>query len=119
MKKVFFIATSLFFSLSVLSQKKLNTDDLIGYWKPNKQSTKLFFWKDIHNILQTQEISEISGEELKVLSIKINKTNILIKTMFVKNRWVVESKYVLINKKTLKCTVKGNSNDEIIYKKNK
>jgi len=117
MKKVFFIATSLFFSLSVLSQEKLNTDDLIGYWKPNKQSTKLFFWKDIHNVLQTQEISEISGEELKVISIKINKTHILIKTMFLKNKWIVESKYVLINKNTIKCTVTGDGNDKIIYTK--
>jgi len=117
MKKVFFIATSLFFSLSVLSQKKLNTDDLIGYWVPNKESTKLFFWKDVDNVLQTQELSEISGEELHLISMNVKKTHILIKTIFIENNWVVESKYVLINKNTIKCIVTGDSDDEIIYTK--
>jgi len=117
MKKVFFIATSLFFSLSVLSQEKLNTDNLIGYWVPDKESTKLFFWKDNNNVLQTQEISETSGKELQLISIKVQDTYILINTIFIENNWTVESKYVFINKNTIKCTVIGNYLDEIIYTK--
>ena len=117
MKKVFFIATSLFFSLSVLSQKKLNTDDLIGYWVPNKESTKLFFWKDNNNVLQTQEISETSGKELQLISIEVRDKCVLINTIFVENNWTIESKYVFINKNTIKCTVAGDSIDEIIYTK--
>lgn len=117
MKKVFFIVTSLFFSLSVSSQEKLNTDDLIGYWIPNKESTKLFFWKDNNNILQTQELSETSGKELRLISIDVQDTCVLINTIFVENNWTVESKYVFINKNNIKCTVTGSGLDEIIYTK--
>jgi hypothetical protein len=117
MKKVFFITISLFFSLSVLSQEKLNTNDLIGYWVPNKESTKLFFWKDIHNVLQTQELSETSGKELQLISIDVQDKCILINTVFFENNWIVESKYVFINKNTIKCTVTGSGIDEIIYTK--
>jgi hypothetical protein len=119
MKKVFFIATSLFFSLSVLSQEKLNIDDLIGYWVPDKESTKLFFWKDNNNVLQTQEISETSGKELQLISIEVQDKCILINTIFFENNWIVESKYVFINKNTIKCTVTGDGIDDIIYTKNK
>jgi len=117
MKKVFFIAISLFFSLSVLSQEKLNTDNLVGYWVPDKESTKLFFWKDINNVLQTQELSETSGKELQLISIDVQDKCVLINTIFIENNWVVESKYVFINKNIIKCTVTGDGIDEIIYTK--
>jgi hypothetical protein len=57
MKKVFFITLAALFSLNLFSQglnfkQKINTDDLIGYWRPNEESSQLFFWKDINGKLQ-------------------------------------------------------------------
>ena len=43
-------------STSAFCQSKINTDDLIGYWKPDSASTQLFFWKDVNGELQVQEI---------------------------------------------------------------
>ena len=119
MKKVFFIATSLFFSLSVLSQEKLNIDDLIGYWSPSEKATQLFFWKDNSNILQVQEISSNSGKPIELIDFVIHENSIYIKTIFVQNNWITENTFTFIDKTTMKCTITGNGNGVIYYKKNK
>ena len=117
MKKVFFIATSLFFSLSVLSQKKLNTDELIGYWQPSEESTQLFFWKDVNGFLQVQEISGTSGRPIHVNSLNVRQDSVLVKETFLYNNWKTENVYTLVDKKTLSCVVTGDSNCTLIYNK--
>ena len=47
---------------TIYSQNKINTDDLIGYWQPDEESTQLFFWKDCDGKLQIQEICGSTGE---------------------------------------------------------
>ena len=64
MKKVFLIIAIALFSLNTFAQQKINVDDLIGYWKPNEESSQLFFWKDTKGELQVQEICGSSGEPI-------------------------------------------------------
>ena len=117
MKKLLLIAVFLTLSFNVFSQQKINTNDLIGYWQPDKESTQLFFWKDVNGDLQIQEISGTSGKPVDVIMMKINNNFIFVKEIFLQNNWITENIYTLINKNTLKCTITGNGKGTLIYTK--
>ena len=120
MKKVFLIIMVALFSLNINAQaaeEKLNTDDLIGYWKPDQESAQLFFWKDSLGRLQTQEINESNGEPIDLIALRVEKDYIFIRTIYVPNNWVTENVYTFINKTTLKCVVTGDGNGTLIYTK--
>jgi hypothetical protein len=50
MKKVFLVTTivlvSAFVIFNLTSKKKIDTNNLIGHWNSDKESSQLFFWKD-------------------------------------------------------------------------
>jgi len=117
MKKVFLITVFALFSLNAFSQQEINTDDLIGYWKPDQESAQLFFWKDVNGKLQSQEISGTSGEPFNTITLTVKQDYIFIRTIFVPNNWVTENTYTFINKTTLKCVVTGDGNGTLIYTK--
>lgn len=117
MKKVFFIILVALLSLNINAQQKINTNDLIGYWKPDQESAQLFFWKDSLEELQVQEISGTSGEPIDLITLQIKENHVFIKTIFVSNNWVTEQTYTFINKTTLKCVFTGSGNGTIIYTK--
>ena len=124
MKKVFLIIAITLFSLNSFSQglileKKINTNNLIGYWEPDQESAQLFFWKDTDGRLQVQEISGTSGEPIDIITLKIEGNSVFIKTIFIPNKWIVSSVYTFIDKQTLKCEVTGDAETTIIYKKKK
>jgi hypothetical protein len=120
MKKVFLIIVVTLFSLNInaqVSEEKINTEDLIGYWKPDQESAQLFFWKDSLGRLQTQEINQSNGEPIDLITLKIEKDYIFIRTIYTPNNWVTENVYTFINKTTLKCVVTGDGNGTLIYTK--
>ena len=117
MKKVFLIIVVAFFNLNAFSQQEINTNDLIGYWKPDQESAQLFFWKDSLGILQSQEINGSDGEPIDLVTLRIEKKHVFIKTIYTPNNWVTENVYTLINKTTLKCIVTGDGNGTLIYTK--
>jgi hypothetical protein len=120
MKNVFCIIVIALFSLNANAQvvtSKVNTNDLVGYWKPDQESAQLFFWKDSYGRLQTQEICGSTGEPIDLITLKVEKDYIFIRTIFVKNNWVTENVYTFINKTTLKCVVTGDGNGTLIYTK--
>jgi hypothetical protein len=102
---------------TVYCQNKINTDDLIGYWKPDEESSQLFFWKDIEGNLQVQEICGSTGEPIDLISLKINDDAVIARTIFIPNHWVVESKYTFNNKNSLVCQITGGIETTIIYTK--
>jgi hypothetical protein len=117
MKKLLLVTAFCLCSLNVFSQEKINTNDLIGYWAPDQESTQLFFWKDINGKLQVQEISGTDGEPIDTIAFNVNVNSILVKTIFVPNKWVTESVFTFIDKTTLKCVITGDGNGIIIYTK--
>ena len=122
MKKVFLIIAIALFSLTFFSQgliikEKINVSNLIGYWRPDQESTQLFFWKDINGKLQVQEISGTSGEPLDILNLKVNENSVYIKTIFKPTEWTTESTYTFIDNQTLECVVTGEFATSIIYTK--
>ena len=122
MKKVFLIATiavaSVFVIFNLTNTKKINTNNLIGYWKPDEESSQLFFWKDNNGDIQVQEISGTSGKPIDIINFKIYDDYFLIKTIFKPNNWVTDSKYIFINDVTLSCIVKNSKGDaKLIYTK--
>ena len=119
MKKVFFIIGILLISLNVLSQEKINTDNLIGRWIPSEKATDLFFWKDKNNTLQVQEFSSNSGKPLTLIDLVINEDYVYIKTIFEPTNWTTESVFVFVDDNTLKCTITGDGDGVVYYKKNK
>jgi len=119
MKKLILIVTFLMFNSTIFSQQKINVNDLIGYWQPDEESTQLFFWKDVNNKLQVQEISGTSGLPLRIITLKVRYNSIFIKQIFLRNNWVTENVYTFIDKKTLRCVVSGDSAGVLIYTKTK
>jgi hypothetical protein len=117
MKKVFLIIGIALSSFNVFSQQEINTDDLIGYWKPDQESAQLFFWKDSLGRLQSQEISGTDGEPIDLITLRVEKDYIFIRTIYVPNNWVTENIYTFINKTTLRCVVTGDGNGTLIYTK--
>ena len=103
--------------LSMTSFAQLKVNDLIGYWSSEEESTQLFFWKDVNGKMQVQDISAISGTPLDVLLFRIDKNSVYLKTIFLKNDWITERVFTLIDKKTLECKVTGDAEATIIYKK--
>jgi hypothetical protein len=117
MKKVFLAFVILISSLSVFSQTKINTNDLIGYWKPDEELSELFFWKNIDGKLQVQEISSTSGSPIDLITLQVDNNSIFIKTIFVPNNWVTESVYTFIDTNTLKRITTGDGQGTAIYRK--
>jgi hypothetical protein len=122
MKKVFFVIAITLFSLNVFSQglnfrPKINTNDLIGYWKPTEESTQLFFWKDTIGNLQMQEISQTSGDELDLITLRVEKDKVFTVTTFAPKNYTVESTYYFLDDNTLACVVKGEESAVLIYKR--
>ena len=98
-------------------QNKINTDDLIGYWKPDIESAQVFFWKDINGKLQLQEISGSSGEPIDIISLRIKDDSIIARTIFIPNHWVTESNFSFVDKNTLVCKITGDGEGTITYTK--
>lgn len=119
MKNLIFIIAIGLFNFNVFSQEKINTDDLIGYWMPNEESTQLFFWKDVDGVLQVQEISGTSGDPLITRDLRINVESVMVKTTFPATNWTTTNYFTLINKGLLKCVVTGDANTILYYTKMK
>jgi hypothetical protein len=124
MKKVFLTATivlvSVFVIFNLTSTKKINTNNLIGYWKPNEESSQLFFWEDNNGNIQVQEISGTSGEPIDIINFKIYDDYFLVKTIFKPNNWVASSKYTFVNDTVLNCIVNhSKGTTKLIYTKTK
>ena len=118
MKNLFLVfACLLGASTTVFCQEKINTDDLIGYWMPDEESTQLFFWKDVNGELQMQEISGTSGEPLDLLVLQVNSNSVYAKTTYPKSNWVTENTFTFIDKETLQCVTTGTGTGTIIYRK--
>ena len=118
MKKAILITVFLFgLTSSILGQSKINTDDLIGYWKPNEESSQVFFWKDINGKLQLQEICGSSGEPIDIISLRIKDDTIIARTIFIPNHWVTESRFTFIDKNTLLCQITGDGEATITFTK--
>lgn len=114
MKKLLLVALLL---LSTMSFGQINTDNLIGYWQPNEEATQLFFWKDVTGKLQVQEISSTSGNPVDIITLRVDKDSVFIRTIFIPNNWVTESIFTFVDNKTLKCVVTGDGQGTIIYTK--
>jgi hypothetical protein len=117
MKNVFLTFVILIFSLSVFSQTRINTNNLIGYWKPDEELSELFFWKNVDGKLQVQEISSTSGSPIDLITLQINNNSIFIKTIFIPNNWVTENVYTFIDANTLKRITTGDGQGTTIYRK--
>ena len=118
MKNLFLVLVCLFgASTTAYSQEKIITDDLIGYWMPDEESTQLFFWKDVNGELQMQEISGTNGEPIDLLVLRINSNSVYAKTNYSKSNWVTENTFTFIDKETLQCVTTGAGTGTIIYRK--
>jgi hypothetical protein len=118
MKNLFFVvAFVLAIQTTVFSQNKINTDDLIGYWKPNEESSQVFFWKDINGKLQLQEICGSTGEPIDIVSLRIKDDTVIARTIFIPNHWVTEGSFTFKDKNTLVCKISGDGEGTITYTK--
>ena len=115
MKKVFLIIVFALLSFNIFAQSKVNINNLIGYWEPNRHATRMVFWKDIKNHLQVIEFSTVDGGPLRLLSMKIANNILVIKSICDEKNWITECDYTFIDNNTLECNVKGPINGTIIY----
>jgi hypothetical protein len=118
MKNSFLLLVFVFsVSIPTFCQEKINTNDLIGYWKPNEESSQVFFWKDINGKLQLQEICGSTGEPIDIISIRIKDDTVIARTIFIPNHWVTEGSFTFKDKNTLVCKITGDGEGTITYTK--
>jgi hypothetical protein len=115
MKKVFLITVFALLSFNIFAQSKVDINSLIGYWEPNRHSTRIVFWKDIKNRLQVIEFDTVDGVPLRLLSMKIVNSTLVIKTICDEKNWTTECSYTFIDDNTLECIVKGPINTTVVY----
>jgi len=119
MRKVILVFVLVFgIQNTVLCQNFINTNNLIGYWRClDEDATELFFWKDVNGKLQAQQISSLSGQPLDVITLRIDKNSIFLRTFFMPQSYAAESVFTFIDKKTLKCAIRAESEGVLLYTK--
>ena len=120
MKKVFLIIVVVLFSLNISAQEDINTDELIGWWMPDQDSSQLFFWKDVKGDLQVQRISNVTGSPLVLRDFRVNLESVFIKSSLPSTDCTTLDYFVFIDRLTLECTstdVATKKTIKIIYSK--
>ena len=118
MKNLFLFLVCVFGTSTIaFGQQSINTDELIGYWRPDQKAGQLFFWKDVNGVLQVQEISGTDGEPFIVRDFRINEESIYVKLLLPATNYNTKNYFTLIDKKTLKCEVTGDWTGTLIYSK--
>jgi hypothetical protein len=103
-------------NIKTKSAIEFTNEDYIGFWSCEGTS-HIVFWKDCNGNMQMAEFSAISGAPFDITSLNFNKTNLNVKTNFKENNWNTESEFVFLDKSTLICTVSGDGNATLTYKK--
>jgi hypothetical protein len=117
MKKVILVFVFVFGIQTIVFCQAINTDDLIGHWEPDVESSQVFFWKDSKGKLQYQGISSSTGQPIDTISLRIKEDTIIAKTIFIPNHWITENRYTFKNKNTLICQTTGDGEATITYTK--
>lgn len=103
-------------NIKTKSTIEFSNEDYIGFWSCEGTS-HFVIWKDYNNNMQMAEFSASSGTPLEIISLNFNKTNLFVKTNFKETNWTTESEFVFKDKSTLICTVSGDGNAPLTYKK--
>jgi hypothetical protein len=103
-------------NIKTKSAIEFTNEDYIGFWSCEGTS-HFVIWKDCNNNMQMAEFSATSGAPFDIISLNFNKTNLLVKTNFKETNWNSESEFVFLDKSTLICTVSGDGNATLTYKK--
>lgn len=103
-------------TIKTKSAIEFTNEDYIGFWSCEGIS-HVVIWKDCNNNMQMAEFSASSGTPLEIISLNFNKTNLFVKTNFKETNWTSESEFVFKDKSTLICTVSGDGNAPLTYKK--
>lgn len=103
-------------NIKTKSAIEFTNEDYIGFWSCEGTS-HVVIWKDCNGNMQMAEFSATSGVPLDIVSLNFNKTNLFVKTNFKETNWTTESEFVFVDKSTLICTVSGDGNAPLTYKK--
>ena len=103
-------------NIKTKSAIEFTDEDYIGFWS-SEGTSHIVIWKDCNNNMQIAEFSATSGVPLEIVSLNFNKTNLFVKTNFKETNWTTESEFVFVDKSTLICTVSGDGNAPLTYKK--
>lgn len=103
-------------NIKTKSAIEFTDEDYIGFWS-SEGTSHIVIWKDCNNNMQMAEFSATSGVPFDIVSLNFNKTNLFVKTNFKETNWTTESEFVFIDKSTLICTVSGDGNAPLTYKK--
>ncbi|MCX6195242.1 MAG: hypothetical protein NTY55_01150 [Flavobacteriia bacterium] len=103
-------------NIKTKSAIEFTDEDYIGFWS-SEGTSHIVIWKDCNNNMQIAEFSATSGVPLEIVSLNFNKTNLFVKTNFKETNFTSESEFVFVDKSTLICTVSGDGNAPLTYKK--
>lgn len=103
-------------NIKTKSTIEFTDEDYIGFWS-SEGTSHIVIWKDCNNNMQMAEFSATSGMPLDIVSLNFNKTNLFVKTNFKETNFTTESEFVFVDKSTIICTVSGDGNAPLTYKK--
>jgi hypothetical protein len=110
---------TLFAALSMQAQTELTPRKLIGTWKSVEESATFVFSVGKDGGLTVKATSDTSQKELSVLDVLLNRYILSVDTMFVPTQWSVRTKFIMVNATTLVGLMSGDSEVELVFKKQK
>jgi len=113
------VIITLFAALSMQAQAELSPRKLIGTWKSAEESATFVFSVGKDGGLTVKATSDTSQKELIVLDVTLNRYTLSVDTMFVPTQWSVRTKFVMVNANTLVGIMSGDSEAELVFKKQK
>jgi hypothetical protein len=101
----------------ISSYAQITKKDFIGHWTTDGSSTECVIWIDKNDNFQFVEWDRDGGSGLEVLNIKYENNNLLVRTRFKENNWVVTTTFSLIDEYNMNAKIIGDANTTIKYKK--
>ena len=116
MKKSIFILIVTILSISS-SIAQTTKKDFVGHWTTDGSSVECVIWIDKYDDFQYVSWDKNGGEGLEVLNVKHVNNNLIVRTRFKKNNWVVTKTFTLTDGYNMTAKFEGDADTILEYKK--
>ena len=104
-------------SVNFINAQKIDSKNFVGLWSSESTTTRLVFFKDIHNKMQLVEWATDNGEEMEIKELNVVDNKIKTTERFNSTDYETTNEYILADENTLKNVVSGDANSTIFFKR--
>lgn len=110
---------TLFAALSMQAQTELTPRKLAGTWKSAQEAATFVFSVGKDGGMVVKATSDTSQKELSVLDVLLNPYTLSVDTLFIPTQWSIRTKFIMVNANTLIGFMSGDSEMELVFKRQK